>query len=341
MTCPWAHADTSGNRLAPWRVERDVLRFQTVATDPVMELLAIRPGMTILDVGAGTGQFAYEFARRLNGTGRVYATDANESCVDYMKKEAARRGLGNLEPVLVKRDGVDPFYGKFRFDLVTLFHVLMRHEDQVGFFRELRSSLTEDGRFILILYKTPTRFSPGDITGDLRDLIGELSRERAESPYSMILKDSTRKRIREHPEADPSPEVRDAIVGDFNDILSNVRFTARFSEGSAYRKELDWLPEERGYADWVLAPYRDAARAVVTKWDVKPQGGPENEYRWFQTINKLLVIQRYRKYLRRDGLFASGFTPSVRSAFEKAGFRLEKVYSDLIPFEDLIVFTPR
>jgi len=55
-----------------------------VATDNVMDLPAIRPGVTILDIGAGTGQFAYEFAGRLKGTGRVFAADINESCIDYI-----------------------------------------------------------------------------------------------------------------------------------------------------------------------------------------------------------------------------------------------------------------
>jgi 2-polyprenyl-3-methyl-5-hydroxy-6-metoxy-1,4-benzoquinol methylase len=39
----------------------DIRRFKAVATDNVM--VGIRTGMTILDISAGTGQFAYEFAR--------------------------------------------------------------------------------------------------------------------------------------------------------------------------------------------------------------------------------------------------------------------------------------
>src|SRR5512136_3014849 len=72
-----AYGDTRSDHFPRWRIERDIRRFRIVATDNVMKLLAIRPGMTILDVGAGTGQFAFEFARRMNGTGMVYATDSN------------------------------------------------------------------------------------------------------------------------------------------------------------------------------------------------------------------------------------------------------------------------
>jgi len=329
-----ACAEPQGSRLVPWRVERDILRFRTVATDNVMGLLAIRPGMTILDIGAGTGQFAYEFAGRMNGTGKVYATDANDYCIEYIRKEAERRSLGNLHPVLVRKDGVDDFYRKHRYDLIAVFHISMTYEDQIGYFRDLRGLLKEDGRLVLILYKIPTPFSPGDFTGDFRGLTRELSMEPAGSPYYRVLKDSTRKRIADDPEAEPTAEIRNAIVEEFNGILSDPQFTARFFSGSVYRKELRFSPEERGYADWLLVPFTDAN---VPNRDVKVQS--ESGTTMFATINKLILLQRYRKYLKGDGLFVSGFTPRVKAAFGKAGYRLEGEYPDVIPFEDMIVFS--
>jgi len=336
-------AETKGSQLVPWRIERDTRRFQAVATDNVMKLLEIRTGMTVLDIGAGTGQFAYEFARRLNGTGKVYATDWNEHCVEFIRKEAGRRGLTNLHPVLVGKDGIDPFYGKQTYDLITVFHMLMTYEDQIDYFRELRGFLKEGGRLILILYKIPTPFSSGDFTGDFAGLARELSLEPAGSPYYRILKDSTRKGIREHLEAEPSGELRGVIIGEFNEMLSDARFAAHFHDGSVFRKGLSLLPEEQQYADWVLSAYSDNSvrnidRSVRTR-DIdaqKTSGG-----RVLATINKLLIMQRYRKYLKKDGFFLSGFTPPIKAAFEKAGYRVEQVHTDLIPFEDMIVFSSR
>lgn len=336
ITGQGAFADTEGGRLAPWRIERDIRRFKAVATDNVMRLLAIKPGMTILDIGAGTGQFAYEFAGRLNGTGKVHATDTNEYCIDYINKEAVRRGLDNLHPVRVRKDGVDAFYGKHRYDLITVFHVSIPYEEQADYFRELRGFMAEGGRLILILYMIPTPFSPGDFTGNLAGFIKELSLEPAESPFYGILKDSTRKRIRNLPEGEPPEELKSAIVEDFNEMLSDTRFAAHFSDGSVFRKEAGFLPEERRYADWFLLPYPDSGDRTK---DIRAQRA--SGFREFSTINKLLILQRYRKYLKKDGLFRSGFTPSIRAVFEKAGYRLEREVADLIPFEDLIVFSSR
>ena len=336
-----AYGDTQGDRLVPWRIERDIRRFKVVATDNVIDLLAIRPGMTILDIGAGTGQFAYEFAGRLKGTGSVFAADINDSCIDYMKKEADRRGLGNLHPVLVRKDGVDPFLEKRKYDLITVFHVFMTYEDQVGYLRKLRALLAEDGRLVLILYKIPTPFSPGDFTENFPGLIRELSLEPPESPFHKMLKDSTRNRIREHPGKNPPGELRGAIVEDFNGTLTDNRFAARFFNGSIFRKEVNFLPEEQRYADWFLKPYSDSGVR-------KPDGSVRNDDIRIQrttgsqvplTINKLLILQRFRKYLRKDGMFVPGFTPSIRAVFEQAGYRLEREYGDLIPFEDMVVFS--
>lgn len=345
---PGAHADTRGADLLPWRIERDIQRFRFSGTDEVMDLLAIRPGMTILDIGAGTGQFAYAFSKRLNGTGAVYATDTQAYCVDHMRKEAEIRGLDNLHPVLVRRDGLDEFYGKRKYDLVTVFHVAMAYEEQVGYFRELRGILAEGGRLVLILQKIPTPFSPADLTGDPREWIRDLSREPADSPYYGLLKDSTRTRIRGDSGRDPPEELKHAIVGDFNEALrSGPRFFRNFLDGSAFRRDTGLTPEERAFADFLLLSVpggnfanRNAYRRDGGTQAVETADNPKlQEAAMF--LNKLLILQKYRRFLRTDGLFLSGFTPPIRAVFEKAGYRVVRIYPDVIPLEDIVVLSAR
>ena len=59
------------------------------------ELLQIKPGMTIADIGAGGGAFTVVLGR-LFSTGKVYATDIGERQVKTIRDYADREGLKNV-----------------------------------------------------------------------------------------------------------------------------------------------------------------------------------------------------------------------------------------------------
>ena len=51
------------------------LKSAEIEVPRLMELLELKPGMTVADVGAGFGAWTMRFARSLGPQGRVYATD--------------------------------------------------------------------------------------------------------------------------------------------------------------------------------------------------------------------------------------------------------------------------
>jgi len=60
------------------------------------ELLALKPGMIIADVGAGGGAMSVGMAKWLGPTGRVYATDLREEQLAEIRSAVAQDALSNV-----------------------------------------------------------------------------------------------------------------------------------------------------------------------------------------------------------------------------------------------------
>ena len=62
----------------------------------LVELLALKPGMTVADVGAGFGAWTRRFSRWLGPTGRVYATDIGAAQLATLRDTIQRERLTNV-----------------------------------------------------------------------------------------------------------------------------------------------------------------------------------------------------------------------------------------------------
>ena len=78
-------------------------RFDNPARDAwqkpthVVELMAIEDGMTVADLGAGTGYFLASLASAVGAEGRVLGLDPEQGMVDFMVERASRQGLDTVE----------------------------------------------------------------------------------------------------------------------------------------------------------------------------------------------------------------------------------------------------
>jgi len=75
-------------------------RDQRLQIDRVMDLLNLKPGSTIADIGAGGGWFSVRAARRVAPSGRVIAEDINPQAIAYIHQRAQREHLANIEALL-------------------------------------------------------------------------------------------------------------------------------------------------------------------------------------------------------------------------------------------------
>jgi SAM-dependent methyltransferase len=70
-------------------------RQAEIEAPQLAEVLGVRPGVTVADIGTGGGAMAIVLAR-LVGSGRVYATDVTPRSLTTTREYANKEGLGNI-----------------------------------------------------------------------------------------------------------------------------------------------------------------------------------------------------------------------------------------------------
>ncbi len=70
-------------------------------SDPVENLnkLGLADGMKVVDMGAGSGFYSLEAARRVGSGGRVYAVDVQKDLLERLRSVGSAQGIRNIEVV--------------------------------------------------------------------------------------------------------------------------------------------------------------------------------------------------------------------------------------------------
>ena len=91
-------AGVMGWQAAGW-LERSE-REEEERTDLLMQALALKPGMVVADIGAGTGYLSRRMARAVAPGGRVLAVDVQPEMVALLTKLAREKGIDNIDAKL-------------------------------------------------------------------------------------------------------------------------------------------------------------------------------------------------------------------------------------------------
>ncbi|MFA5356842.1 MAG: class I SAM-dependent methyltransferase [Candidatus Omnitrophota bacterium] len=195
-------------------------RWSLLSPPPILKALHIKPGMDILDIGAGTGVFAFPFAEALKGKGSVFATEIDPEMIAHMQNKIKDAGLSNISPVLVTPNGLDHFYKEHAFDIIFLCETYLCIEDPESYFRQLRPSLKDAGRLYII---NPVNTSDiGELEfGDFKQVARVLSSRGDDFPVFSRLSQKTRDFIRGWKGEDIPSDMRIRITQEFNGMLSD------------------------------------------------------------------------------------------------------------------------
>ncbi len=111
------------------------------------ELLGLRGGERLLEVGSATGKYALPIAASLGSGGILEVLDIQQDMLDHLMRRASRAGIANIVPTLGNATRLP--YPDARFDGAYLITVLGEIPDKDAALRELRRVLKPEGYVIV------------------------------------------------------------------------------------------------------------------------------------------------------------------------------------------------
>lgn len=131
---------------SPWR-------DRLSSTRHILQAVDARPGMRIVDIGAGVGYYSFKLARAVGPTGVVYATDVDPDIHRRLRFERLLRRAWNVQPVLIDWDDARLGVRPASVDVALMVNVYalstcdQRRNER--FLRQVARALRPGGRFVL------------------------------------------------------------------------------------------------------------------------------------------------------------------------------------------------
>ena len=118
-------------------------------SDRIMDVLGVKPGMVIGEIGAGNGRLAVKMARRVGKNGKVYANDIDEKALNFMQSRVQRENIANMN--VIKGEVADPRFPPGELDLVYIVNTYEHLEQPVEILKNLSPALKPEGILAIIV----------------------------------------------------------------------------------------------------------------------------------------------------------------------------------------------
>lgn len=120
-------------------------------TSKLLPPLKIKPGQTIVDLGAGSGYYTFRLAELVGEKGKVYAVDIQKEMLKIIKGRMAKKGLKNIELVLSTE--TDPKLPENLVDLIFMVDVYHELSFPYEVTEKMVKSLKPGGRMVFVEYR--------------------------------------------------------------------------------------------------------------------------------------------------------------------------------------------
>lgn len=126
--------------------------------EEIVAALALKPGATVADIGAGTGYMVAPLSKAVGKNGTVFAIDASAEMVEYLAKRKDELGPARIVPQKVGFD--DPELKVASMDAVLTLDTWHHVKGREAYARKVYVGLKPGGRFVVVEYTVDAEVGP-------------------------------------------------------------------------------------------------------------------------------------------------------------------------------------
>jgi ubiquinone/menaquinone biosynthesis C-methylase UbiE len=131
--------------------------------------LGLNDGMKVVDLGAGSGFYTFEAAKKVGASGRVYSVDVQKDLLERIRSTGAANGLRNIEVVWGNAEKVGGT--KLReamADRVIASNVLFQILKPDEFVLEIKRILKPGGKVLVVDWSEVSPIGPKTVVSSLK-----------------------------------------------------------------------------------------------------------------------------------------------------------------------------
>ncbi|HEU0037541.1 MAG TPA: methyltransferase domain-containing protein [Kofleriaceae bacterium] len=130
-------------------------RDKSQKPDHIVQLAELTDGMTVVDLGSGTGYLLCRLSSAVGASGHVIATEVSKPLVKKLAKRAAREQLANVEAVKAPAKDVGVAAGTA--DRIVILHVWHHLPDRRQYAARIAQALAPGGKVVIVDFEKASK----------------------------------------------------------------------------------------------------------------------------------------------------------------------------------------
>ncbi|HBZ20767.1 MAG TPA: hypothetical protein DEO60_06555 [Bacteroidales bacterium] len=142
--------------------------------EKLMDVIGLKEGMTIADIGAGRGRLTVFFSVRVGETGKVFANEINATDLEYLKERCKRNNMNNVTTFLGTADS--PMLPASQADIAFMIMTYHHLAKPVEMMKNTIPCLKKDGILVIVEHDPVKSGENGSETTSLEKLTREANK---------------------------------------------------------------------------------------------------------------------------------------------------------------------